>query len=60
MKGRRVAFFAMGEPTHFQMLRPVISGIAKRRIDAYVFTDRRLASEVGSPSLLRAGTSRSG
>jgi len=46
MKGRRIAFFAMGDPNHFQMLRPVISGIASRGIDARVFTHLRLAREV--------------
>ena len=33
-------------PNHFQMLRPVISGIASRGIDARVFTHLRLAREV--------------
>jgi UDP:flavonoid glycosyltransferase YjiC (YdhE family) len=36
----------MGDRNHFQLLWPVISGLAAKGVDARVFTDRRLASEV--------------
>jgi UDP:flavonoid glycosyltransferase YjiC (YdhE family) len=36
-----VAFFSMTEAGHFQLLRPLISGLVQRGIEAHVFTDRR-------------------
>ncbi|HEX5911843.1 MAG TPA: hypothetical protein VFY54_01800, partial [Rubrobacter sp.] len=46
MKACRVAFFAMGDRNHFQMLAPVISGVADRGAEAFVFTDQQLTTEV--------------
>jgi MGT family glycosyltransferase len=40
------ALFAMPEAGHFQRLRPLISDIARRGIEARVFTDVRFADDV--------------
>jgi MGT family glycosyltransferase len=41
-----VAFFAMPEAGHFQRLRPLISDVTRRGIEANVFTDVRFAADV--------------
>lgn len=46
MNGARVAFFAMGDRNHFQILRPLIAESVRHGIDAHVYTHRALAPRV--------------
>jgi MGT family glycosyltransferase len=41
-----VAFFAMPQAGHFENLRPVIAGLARRGLAAYVLTDAAFKAEV--------------
>jgi len=46
MKKPRVAVFCMESTSHFNRLRPLISGLAQRRLVPYVFTHRRFQAAV--------------
>jgi UDP:flavonoid glycosyltransferase YjiC (YdhE family) len=41
-----VAFFAMGGDGHVQRLRPLISALVERQVDAWVFTENRFAAGI--------------
>ena len=47
---RRVAVFAMPEPSHWQRMRLLVSGLVERGLEVHVFTDRRL-----EPGVARTG-----
>lgn len=46
MKNPRVAVFCMESPSHFNRLRPLIFGLAQRRLAPCVFTHRRFQAAV--------------
>lgn len=46
MRVATVALFCMPEDGHFQRLRPLIAGLARRRLEAHAFTHERYAAQV--------------
>jgi UDP:flavonoid glycosyltransferase YjiC (YdhE family) len=44
----RIAVFCMPEPGHFQLLRPLVAGLARRGAEVGVFTARAFEAEVRS------------
>jgi len=46
MASPTVVFFSMADDGHFHRLRPLIAGLARRGLTAYVFTGRRFAGQV--------------